>query len=158
MAAVGLGGRRPLLAVDLRGRLAETARGDARRTATDEAIVLETVMVAIESGADVNLANAEGKTAWQAATRAWIRSRRRISCRTRRSANRSAHERTAIGSAPVSDHADCRVSTPLRAANEFLNASRFATGKFPGASCADAGKKRNESAPRHTYTYSAVPR
>ncbi len=68
MAAVGLGGRRPLFSVELAGRLAETARGDARRTATDEAIVLETVMVAIESGADVNLANAEGKTAWQAAT------------------------------------------------------------------------------------------
>ena len=68
MAAVGLGGRRPLFSIELAGRLAETARGDARRTATDEAIVLETVMVAIESGADVNLANAEGKTAWQAAT------------------------------------------------------------------------------------------
>ena len=67
MAAIGLGGRQPLFAADLPGRLAETARGDARRTTLAEPEVLETVKAVVEAGADLGVANAEGVTALHAA-------------------------------------------------------------------------------------------
>ena len=64
MAAVGLGGREPLWAVDHRARVAEATelgRGpDRTRTQT---ATLEAVRVAVELGVDVNAANALGQTA-----------------------------------------------------------------------------------------------
>ncbi len=68
MAAVGLGGRDPLWAVDHRARVAEATelgRGPDRGAA--EAATLEAVRVAVELGVDVNAANARGRTAVRAA-------------------------------------------------------------------------------------------
>jgi ankyrin repeat protein len=67
MAAIGLGGRQPLFAADRLGRLAETARGDAKRATLAEPEVLATVAAVIEAGADPGVANADGVTALHAA-------------------------------------------------------------------------------------------
>jgi ankyrin repeat protein len=67
MAATGLGGRQPLFAPDLLGRLAETARGGARRPSVVEAGVLESVTIGAEAGVDLGVANADGNTALHAA-------------------------------------------------------------------------------------------
>ena len=64
MAAVGLGGRDPLWAVDHRARVAEATelgRGPDRTAA--QAATLEAVRVAVELGVDVDAANARGRTA-----------------------------------------------------------------------------------------------
>ena len=68
MAAVGLGGRDPLWAVDHRARVAEATelgRGPDRTAA--QAATLEAVRVAVELGVDVDAANARGRTAVSAA-------------------------------------------------------------------------------------------
>ena len=71
MAAVGLGGRNPLVAVDRLGRIAESAPVQSTRRAPDpvarEAAVLAAVQLAVDLGVDVNVANAEGNTALHAA-------------------------------------------------------------------------------------------
>ena len=71
MAAVGLGGRNPLVAVDRLGRIAESAPVQSTRRAPDpvarEASVLAAVQLAADLGVDVNVANAEGNTALHAA-------------------------------------------------------------------------------------------
>jgi len=67
MAAIGLGGRQPLFAPDLLGRLTETARGGARRPSLVEAGVLESVTIGTEAGVDLGVANADGNTALHAA-------------------------------------------------------------------------------------------
>ena len=64
MAAVGLGGREPLWAVDHRARVAEATelgRGPDRTEA--QAATLEAVRAAVEQGVDVDTANAGGRTA-----------------------------------------------------------------------------------------------
>ncbi len=69
MAAVGLGGRDPLWAVDHRARVAEATelgRGPDRNAA--QAATLEAVRVAVELGIEVNAANARGQTAISRAT------------------------------------------------------------------------------------------
>ena len=68
MAAVGLGGRDPLWAVNHRARVGEATElgGGPDRTAA-EAAALEAVRVAIELGVDVDAANARGRTAVSAA-------------------------------------------------------------------------------------------
>lgn len=68
MAAVGLGGRDPLWAVDHRARVAEaTELGLGPDRAAAEAAALEAVRVAVELGVDVDAANARGRTAVSAA-------------------------------------------------------------------------------------------
>ena len=68
MAAVGLGGRDPLWAVDHHARVAEaTELGRGRDRAAVEAATFEAVRVAVELGVDVNVANARGQTAVRAA-------------------------------------------------------------------------------------------
>ena len=64
MAAVGLGGRDPLWSVDHRARVAEaTELGRGPDFAEVEAATLEAVRVAVELGADVDAADARGRTA-----------------------------------------------------------------------------------------------
>ena len=68
MAAVGLGGRDPLWSVDHRARVAEaTELGRGPDFAEVEAATLEAVRVAVELGADVDAADARGRTAVRAA-------------------------------------------------------------------------------------------
>ena len=68
MAAVGLGGRDPLWAVDHRARVGEaTELGGGPDRAAAEAAALEAVRVAIALGVDVDAANARGRTAVSAA-------------------------------------------------------------------------------------------
>ena len=68
MAAVGLGGRDPLWAVDHRARVAEaTELGRGPDRAAAQAATLEAVRVAVELGVDVDAANARGRTAVSAA-------------------------------------------------------------------------------------------
>ena len=73
MAAVGLGGRDPLWAVDHRARVAEAGeadflgRGPGSDQAEIEAATLEAVKVALELGVGVDGANARGQTAVSAA-------------------------------------------------------------------------------------------
>ena len=68
MAAVGLGGRDPLWAVDHRARVAEaTELGRGPDRAAAEAATLKAVEAAVELGVDVNAANARGRTALSAA-------------------------------------------------------------------------------------------
>jgi ankyrin repeat protein len=73
MAAVGLGGRDPLWAVDHRARAAEAGgadflgRGPGSDQAEIEAATFEAVMVAVELGVGVDAANAQGQTAVSAA-------------------------------------------------------------------------------------------
>ena len=68
MAAVGLGGRNPLWAVDHRARVAEaTELGRGPDRAAAQAATLEAVRAAVELGVDVNAANARGQTAVDAA-------------------------------------------------------------------------------------------
>ena len=70
MAAAGLGGRAPLLAVDRLNRIAESAPVRSTRRDPDpvarEAVTLEAVQVATELGVDLNIANAVGETALHA--------------------------------------------------------------------------------------------
>ena len=70
MAAAGLGGRAPLVAVDRLNRIAESAPVRSTRREPDpvvrEAVTLEAVRVAAELGADVNAANTAGETALHA--------------------------------------------------------------------------------------------
>ena len=67
MAAAGLGGRAPLVAVDRLNRIAEIAPVRSTRRDPDpvvwEAMTLEAVRVAAELGVDLNVANASGQTA-----------------------------------------------------------------------------------------------
>ena len=65
MAAVGLGGRSPLVAVGWLDRIAEASPVGRRRRdpVEQEAITLEAVRLAVELGVDVNTANADGNTA-----------------------------------------------------------------------------------------------
>jgi hypothetical protein len=67
MAAVGMGGRSPLVAVDRLDRIAESAPVRSTRREPDPVLVetttLETAMIAFELGADLHTANAEGNTA-----------------------------------------------------------------------------------------------
>ena len=71
MAAVGLGGRNPLVASDRLGRIAESAPVRSTRREPDpaehEAAVLEAVRLALALGVDVGAANARGDTALHAA-------------------------------------------------------------------------------------------
>jgi len=67
MAAAGMGGEAPPVAVDRLARIAEGAPVAAQRREPDpvelEAMTLEAVKVAAELGVDVNAANADGNTA-----------------------------------------------------------------------------------------------
>ena len=64
LAAVGLGGRDPLWAVDHRARVAEaTELGQGPDRTAVEAATLEAVRVAVELGVDVDAADARGRTA-----------------------------------------------------------------------------------------------
>ena len=68
LAAVGLGGPDPLWAVDHRARVAEaTELGQGPDPAALEAATLEAVRAAVETGADVDTADARGRTAVRAA-------------------------------------------------------------------------------------------
>ena len=71
MAAVGLGGRNPLVASDRLGRIAESAPVRSTRREPDpaehEAVVLEAARLALTLGVDVDTANARGDTALHAA-------------------------------------------------------------------------------------------
>ena len=70
MAAVGMGGRAHLVAVERLARIAEAAPVGSRRgpdPVEQEAITLEAVGLAVELGVDVNTANADGNTALHAA-------------------------------------------------------------------------------------------
>ncbi len=71
MAAVGLGGRNPLVAVDRLGRIAESAPVRSTRREPDaverEAVVLEAARLALTLGVPVDTANARGDTALHAA-------------------------------------------------------------------------------------------
>ncbi|MCE2541561.1 MAG: ankyrin repeat domain-containing protein [Acidobacteria bacterium] len=68
MAAVGLGGRDPLWAVDHRARVGEaTELGLGPDRAATQAATLAAVRVAVELGVDVDAANARGRTAVSAA-------------------------------------------------------------------------------------------
>jgi len=70
MAAAGLGGRAPLVAVDRLNRIAESAPVRSTRRDPDpvarEAVTLEAVQIATELGVDLNIANAVGETALHA--------------------------------------------------------------------------------------------
>ena len=72
MAAVGLGGRNPLVAVDRLDRIAESAPVRSTRrepdSAAHEAVVLEAARLALALGVDVDAANARGDTALHAAS------------------------------------------------------------------------------------------
>ena len=69
MAAVGLGGRDPIRAVNHRARVAEaTELGQGPDRGAAEAATLEAVRVAVELGVDLNAANARGRTAISGAT------------------------------------------------------------------------------------------
>ena len=65
MAAVGVGGLDPIIAVEHRARVAEDARVASREPdpADVEAVTLEAVKVTVELGVDVNTAGADGNTA-----------------------------------------------------------------------------------------------
>ena len=66
MAAVGMGGRAPLVAVERLARIAEAAPVGGRRDPdrmAQEAVTLEAVRLAVALGVDVNAANANGDTA-----------------------------------------------------------------------------------------------
>ncbi len=71
MAAAGLGGRDPLVAVNRLDRIAESAPVRSTRREPNpvelEAARLEAVTIAAELGVDVNIANADGDTALHAA-------------------------------------------------------------------------------------------
>lgn len=71
MAAVGMGGRAPLIAVDRLDRIAESAPVRSTRREPDpidrEAVTLRAVVQAVESGVDVGTINATGDTALHAA-------------------------------------------------------------------------------------------
>ena len=68
MAAVGLGGRDPLWAVDHRARVAEaTELGQGPDRTAAEAATLEAVRVAVELGVTIDAADARGRTAVSAA-------------------------------------------------------------------------------------------
>ena len=71
MAAVGLGGRDPLVAVNRLDRIAESAPVRSTRREPNpielEAVRLEAVKIAAELGVGVNIANADGDTALHAA-------------------------------------------------------------------------------------------
>ena len=71
MAAVGLGGRNPLVALDRLDRIAESAPVRSTRREPDpaerEAVVLEAARLALALGVDVDTANARGDTALHAA-------------------------------------------------------------------------------------------
>ena len=70
MAAVGMGGRAPLVAVERLARIAEAAPVGGRRgpdAVEQEAVTLEAVRLATVLGVDVNTANADGDTALHAA-------------------------------------------------------------------------------------------
>ena len=71
MAAAGLGGREPLFSVDRFSRIAESAPVRSTRREPDPALrertMLDAVMIAVEQGIAVNVANAEGNTALHAA-------------------------------------------------------------------------------------------
>ena len=71
MAAMGLGGRNPLVAVDRLGRIAESAPVRSTRREPDpverEAVVLEAARLALTLGVPVDTANARGDTALHAA-------------------------------------------------------------------------------------------
>ena len=73
MAAAGLGGRAPLVAIDRLDRIAESA--PVRSTRRDpepvarEAVTLKAVILAAELGVDVNAANGDGNTALHTAAR-----------------------------------------------------------------------------------------
>ena len=73
MAAAGLGGRDPLVAVDRLDRIAESAPVRSTRREPDRAArertMLAAVAIAAEQGIDVNAANADGNTALHAAAR-----------------------------------------------------------------------------------------
>ena len=73
MAAAGLGGRDPLVAVDRLDRIAESAPVRSTRREPDQAVrertMLEAITIAAEQGIDVDMANAEGNTALHAAAR-----------------------------------------------------------------------------------------
>ena len=70
MAAAGLGGRAPLVAVNRLDRIAESAPVRSTRRDPDpvarEAVTLEAVQIAAELGVDLNTANAVGATALHA--------------------------------------------------------------------------------------------
>jgi ankyrin len=67
MAAAGMGGRAPLVALNRLDRIAESSPLRANRRDPDpvelEAVTLEAVTIAAELGVDVNAANADGNTA-----------------------------------------------------------------------------------------------
>ena len=71
MAAVGLGGRNPLVALDRLGRIAESAPVRSTRREPDpaerEAVVIEAARLALTLGIPVDTANARGDTALHAA-------------------------------------------------------------------------------------------
>ena len=70
MAAVGMGGRAPLVAVDRLARIAEGAPVGGRRgpnPVEHEAVTLEAVRFAVQLGVDADTANANGDTALHAA-------------------------------------------------------------------------------------------
>ena len=71
MAAVGLGGRNPLVAVDRLDRIAESAPVRSTRREPDplrhEAVVVEAARLALALGVDADAANARGDTALHAA-------------------------------------------------------------------------------------------
>ena len=73
MAAAGLGGRDPLVAVDRLDRIAESAPVRSTRREPDrvarERTMLEALAIAAEQGIDVDMANAAGNTALHAAAR-----------------------------------------------------------------------------------------
>ena len=69
MAAVGIGGRDPIISIEHRARVEEDARVGTQGSdpAVVAAMTLEAVKVAVELGVDVNKANANGETALRAA-------------------------------------------------------------------------------------------
>jgi ankyrin repeat protein len=71
MAAAGMGGRSPLVAVDRLNRIAESAPVRSTRREPDPAVVeaatLEAVTIALEHGVDLHRTNADGDTALHAA-------------------------------------------------------------------------------------------